>query len=139
MSPTNFIYKTLTTRIAPMVYIMMFVNVLIGLFFFTGVFMGPGESILYSTGVLVDKNIWGGLLFLTSSICLFGMIRKNDNLMQFGGIAGFMLWLFATIALTLTGHWYILLTQALFHLLFHGYVYLATTTGVIYRATITGG
>ena len=57
---TDLVYKSLTTNIAPMVYIMMFVNILIGLFFATGWFMAGNESILYNTGVLVDRQIWGG-------------------------------------------------------------------------------
>lgn len=135
MDIPTLIYKSLTTEIAPMVYIMMFVSVLVGFFFLTGIDMGTAESILWSTGVLVHKAVWGGILFCTASIALAGMIMKKNWMIQLGGISGFMMWLFASIAMFIAGHWYILLTFALFHLLFHGYVYLATTFGVIYRTT----
>lgn len=136
MGVLEFIEKTLNTTIAPMVYIMMLVSVIIGFCFMTGIGLQSGmESILYDTGVLINKSLWGTVLFATASTAFVGMIIKNEGMMQFGGIAGFMAWAFAAISLALAAHWYILATVALFHLLFHGYVYLATTAGYIFRET----
>lgn len=127
------IRKSLTTRISPMVYIMMFVSVLVGFFFMTGIDMAVSESILWSTGVLLHKEIWGAVLFCTASVALIGMVKDSDWMIQLGGISGFMVWLFASISMFMAGHWYILLTFTIFHLLFHGYVYLSTTLGVLRR------
>lgn len=134
----RFIDLTLDTRIAPMVYIIMGVSVIIGFCFATGFLMVPSgsESVLYDTGVLVHRQLWGAVLFCTATAAEFGFIFKKPALMKLGGIAGFMAWLFAAVALTLAGHYYILLTVAMLHLLFHGYVYLATSTGYIYRQRI---
>lgn len=141
MGVLSIIEKTLNTEIAPMVYVMMFVNVIIGFCFLTGLGMGGAgiESVLYNAGVLLNKAIWGGILMSTASTAFIGMIIKNPSMMQLGGIAGFMVWLFASISLFMNGHWYVLSTVALFHLLFHGYVYLATTTGHIFREPIYSG
>lgn len=130
---TDLVYKSLTTNIAPMVYIMMFVNILIGLFFATGWFMAGNESILYNTGVLVDRQIWGAALLTTATIAEVGFIKKNPKMIEVGGIAGFALWAFASISLLIASHWYLLFTISLFHLLFHGYVVLASSTNVIQR------
>lgn len=138
MGVLSFIEKTLNTEIAPMVYIMMFVNIIIGFCFFTGLGMtGAGvESVLYNAGTLVDKALWGGVLLVTATTAFIGMLFKHKSFIQFGGIAGFMVWLFASISLAMNAHFYVLTTVALFHLLFHGYVYLATTTGFIFREPV---
>jgi uncharacterized membrane protein len=127
------VHKTLNSRIAPKIYIMMFVSVFIGFCFATGLGVAGTESILYSTGVLVNKQAWGLILFSTATIAEIGLLTNNETLINIGGISGFMAWLFACIALTMAGHWYILVSVALFHLLFHGYVVLATSLGYIYR------
>lgn len=129
----DFIFRTLTTEIAPMVYIMMFVSILIGLFFATGWFMTGNESILYNTGVLVDKQLWGLGLLVTASVAEIGFITGNRSMIEFGGIGGFALWAFASISLLIANHWYILFTIALFHLSFHGYVVLASSQKVLRR------
>lgn len=136
MNIQTLIYKSLTTKIAPMVYIMMSVSVIVGFFFMTGIDMSGAESILYGTGVLIHKAAWGAFLFCTASTALAGMIFNKQWMIQLGGISGFMAWAFACITLLFAGHWYILITFALFHLLFHGYVYLATVMGVLYRTTL---
>ena len=133
---STLIHKTLTPQIAPMVYIMMGVSVLIGFFFATGLFLGPGESVLYAVGVLFPKHLWGLVLFCTSVTAEIGFIFDNDALISFGGIAGFMAWLFACIALFMGGFWYVLITVGIFHLLFHGYVVLATSLGYLRRTPI---
>lgn len=125
----------LTPSIAPMIYVMMFVSVIIGLFFLTGVGIGIGESILYSTGVLLHTKVWGGILFCTAISAELGFIFKKRFLVLIGGMGGFIAWSFACLALILAGHWYVLLTVSLLHLLFHGYVYLATSLEVLERQT----
>lgn len=116
-----------------MVYLLMFVSMFIGFVFATGVFMDSNESILFNTGVLLDRQLWGMVLFVTATIAEIGFFTRSKRLIQLGGLSGFMVWLFACLALTFAGHWYILVTVGLMHMLFHGYVYLATTTGVLFR------
>lgn len=132
----NLIRKSLTPRIAPMVYIMMGVSAIIGFCFSTGFLVGVSESVLYTAGVLVNKELWGFILFITAMTAEVGFITGRDSLISLGGIAGFCAWLFACIALVLASHWYILLTVGLFHLLFHGYVVLATALGALRRQPI---
>lgn len=131
------VMKTLSTKIAPMVYIMMFVSVFIGFCFMTGLLVAGAESVLYDTGVLVHRQIWGGVLFVTATTAMTGFITKTAWMIESGGIAGFMAWLFASISLIIEAHFYILVSVALFHLLFHGYVYLASRTGLLYRVAFT--
>ena len=114
-----------------MVYIMMAVSMVIGFCFATGFVMSGAESVLYSTGVLFDKQLWGAILFCTSTIAEVGFFTDNDTLIAIGGIAGFCAWLFASVALVMGAHWYILVTVGLLHLLFHGYVVLATSLGYL--------
>jgi hypothetical protein len=118
-----------------MVYIMMGVNVLIGLFFVTGFDMGSGDSILYSSGVLVDPVVWGVVLLVTSLIGLYGLAKGQAWATRTSGLGGSLLWLFASISLLQAAHWYILLTIGLFHLCFHIYILLATATGSLYRTS----
>lgn len=136
MRIAQLIHKTLTPRIAPMIYVMMGVSAFIGFAFATGLWVGPGESVLYSVGVLVNKQIWGAALLITASIAEVGFITDNDRLIQLGGLWGFMLWLFACIALFMAAQWYVLVAVGLFHLIFHGYVVLATSLGYIRRSPI---
>lgn len=137
MSALDKLQDILDSRISPMVYTMMFVNVLIGLFFLTGFDMGSSESVLYVSGVLIDPALWGGILIVTSSLGLFGFVRQNRPATMFSGIAGFMLWLFATISLCMQGHLFLIATTAIFHMVFHMYVYLATSIGTINRRAIS--
>jgi predicted membrane channel-forming protein YqfA (hemolysin III family) len=123
--------------IAPMIYVMMGVSVFIGFAFMTGFLASPAESILYSVGVLVHKQVWGAALFTTASIAEVGFITDNDRLIQLGGLWGFMLWLFACIALAMDGQWYVFIAVGCFHLIFHGYVVLATSLGYIRRPPIS--
>lgn len=132
----DFIYHTLTPRISPMVYIMMGVSVFIGFCFMTDILVAESESILYNAGVLVHKQVWGALLFCTATCAEIGFIIKEKAMIILGGIAGFMAWLFAAIALFMESHWYILISVALFHLFFHGYVYLATSLGLLEREPV---
>lgn len=123
--------------IAPMIYVMMGVSVFIGFAFMTGFLASQAESILYSVGVLVNKQVWGAALFTTASIAEVGFITDNDRLIQLGGLWGFMLWLFACIALAMHGQWYVFIAVGCFHLIFHGYVVLATSLGYIRRPPIS--
>ena len=132
----TWVHRTLTPTIAPMVYVMMGVSVFIGFCFATGLFVGPTESIVYSVGVLVDKQAWGAALFATSLLAEVGFITDSDRLIQLGGLWGFMLWLFACIALFMSNQFYILIAVGLFHLVFHGYVVLATSLGYIRRRPV---
>lgn len=116
-----------------MIYVMMGVSMVIGFFFATGLLVGEAESVLYTAGVLVHKQVWGAVLFATALTAEVGFITDRDSLISLGGIAGFMAWLFACIALATQAHWYIFITVGLFHLLFHGYVVLATALGYLRR------
>lgn len=136
MRALDFIIRTLTPRIAPMVYIMMAVSAFIGLCFCTGLFVGHGESILYMTQILVDKTLWGLLLFVSGVVAEIGFFKKMPRLVKAGSMGGFLLWLFASIGLIIASHWYALITLGLFQLAFHGYVYLAESLGVLERSAI---
>lgn len=129
----DFIYKTLTPSVPPMAYILMGISVFIGFCFATDSLLAGSESVLYDTGVLVHKRVWGAALFFTASCAELGFIFKKRVLILLGGMTGFMAWTFASIALFLDRHWYILVSVALLHLLFHGYVYLATALSVLDR------
>jgi hypothetical protein len=134
MGLINSLDRALSGEVSPMVYIMMGVNVLIGLFFVSGFDMS--DSVLYETGVLVDPTLWGGVLLITSAAAIYGMTRKKESLISFGGIVGFMAWKFALISLAIGANWYVMLTIALFHLLFHAYVFLAVATDNLFRESI---
>lgn len=133
----DFIHRSLTTRVAPMVYIMMGVSVFIGFCFGTGIFMASVESILYTSGVLLPRQTWGTILLLTALLAEVGFLTKNLSLIKVGGLAGFAMWLLASIELALDGHWYVFVTVGMLHLLFHGYVYLAASMGVLERSVDT--
>ena len=135
---TNLVIKGLTTRIAPMVYVMMFVSVIVGFCFGTGFLVHHGESIMYDSGVLISRTIWGYLLLATATVCEIGFFTKKTKLVSIGGFSGFLIWLLATIDLCLSGHPYALITFAMFHMVFHVYVYLAASLGVLERESIYG-
>lgn len=111
------------------VYVMMFISVFIGFCFVTGLIVGPSQSVLYETGVLFDRHLWGALLLVTSSSVIAGFVTLKTSFIKFGGMGGFLVWLFACISLAISGHWYVFVTVGLFHFLIHSYVYLAETTG----------
>lgn len=119
-----------------MVWVMMCVSVIIGFFFMTGLAVSPAESILYGAGTLLPKGMWGTALFITASTAVIGFILDSDKLIVAGGLWGFMVWAFACIALALVGQWYVFITVTLFHLLFHGYVVLATSLGYLRRSPL---
>lgn len=129
----EFIRKTLTTKVPPMVYILLTVNVIIGFCFATGIFVSFNQSVLYASGVLVDRNLWGALLAISSTIGLLGLIGNHKSHAMFSGMVGFLLWLFAVISLAINNSWYIMITIGMLHLLFHGYVYLASALGTLRR------
>lgn len=75
------------------------------------------------------------MLMITAAVCEIGFRYRMWNLVSYGGLGGFMLWLMATIDLGFSGHIYGMLILGLFHLIFHGYVYLSASLGVLERAT----
>lgn len=135
----DLLIKSLTTRVAPMVYIMMFVSVVIGFCFMTNTFVDSGESVLFNAeSHIVPVDVWGAMLFCTASVCEFGLLFKKWELVGLGGMGGFALWLMASIDLFQNAHWYAFMVLGMFHLLFHGYVYLAASLGVLERQAIRG-
>jgi hypothetical protein len=125
------IYNILTWNTSPMVYFLVFVSQFIGLCFGFHLLVGDTESILYRTGTLVDRELWGVLLLVVASALQLGLITNNKWLTTFGGMGGFLLWLSACIDLVLNEHWYVFVTVALMHTLFHTYVYLAASLGYL--------
>lgn len=125
--------KALNIDISPAIYLAMGVSLFIGFCFCTGLFISFDQSVLYSSGVVVNRNIWGGVLFLTSSIATIGFIRKNYKWISFGGMFGFMTWLFACLALLLAGHVYVFFSVGFFHLAFHVYIFLAGSLKTLER------
>jgi len=119
-----------------MVYIMMFVSVFVGFCFCTGFLVSGGESIMFRSGTLISTTLWGMLLFCTATAAEIGFYWKRNSLIAFGGLGGFMLWLLAGIDLAMSGHPYALISFALFHMVFHGYVYLSASLGVLERESI---
>lgn len=132
----DFLVKSLTTRVSPMVYIMMLVSAFIGFCFFTGFFIAPGESILFTSGTLIPADVWGALLFICSITCEIGFLKRKWGMVSVGSFGAWMLWLFATISLLLGGHIYAFVALGLFHLSFQGYVYLASSLGVLERQSM---
>jgi hypothetical protein len=115
-----------------LVYLLMMTSVFIGFAFLTGTaIVNPTESILYASGVLLEEELWGGLLFTSASASIVGFITRRDYLIRLGGIGGFFLWLFASISLAVDGHFYVLLSVGLLHLAFHVYVYLMNSLGTL--------
>lgn len=131
----DFLIKTLTPRVAPMVYVMMGVSVFIGLCFYTGWLVENGESILFANGAVIPVKEWGGLLFLAAGLSEIGLIAKWWSLVTWGSLAAFALWLLATIDLAQGNHWYTFIVLGLFHMFFQGYVYLAASVGVLERGS----
>ena len=126
-------YNILTWNISPMVYFLAFVSQFIGFCFGFHFLVDDAESILYQTGTLVDREVWGVLLLIAASLLQLGLVTNNKGLTAIGGMGGFLLWLSACIDLALTGHWYIFATVALLHTLFHTYVYLAASLDALER------
>jgi hypothetical protein len=118
-----------------MVYIMMGVSIFVGFCFFTGYLVGD-SSILYKVGVLLERNIWGAVLFLAAGLAEYGMIFKQRMAIVYGSLIGFMVWLFACISLVLEHEWYVFVTFTAFHLVFHGYVYLASSLNILEREPV---
>lgn len=129
----TFIENTLAPRsgVNPLVYILLAVSFIIGLCFTPIVGLEPSESILYGVTFLFSKGLWGGLLVLSSVVSIVGLAFKKEGVFFIGGMMGFLLWLFACISLFLAGQWYVLMTVGVLHLLFHGYIYLGASTGLI--------
>jgi len=130
----NFVRDTLAppNGLNPLVYILLAVSLVIGICFTPLIPLAPEESILYGVTFLFSKGVWGGLLVISTIISFVGLHTKRENLFFIGGMTGFLLWLFACISLFLAGQWYVLATVGLLHLLFHGYLYLGATTGLIF-------
>lgn len=127
----NLINKSLNTTIAPMVYIMMFMSLIIGLNFAYG---SVEDSILYHTVFVgVAKSTWGIILTVAATLCLSGFVSSNKSLISVGSAAGFATWIYATVLLVMAGHYYIAITVGAFHALFMGYVFLATSMGYLWR------
>lgn len=135
LSPGGMIYRVMTASVAPMVYLLMFISAFIGGVFASGIDIGSDQSILWNIGVVVDRQIWGSVLLTTSTLALIGFARENDRLIGIGGLSGFMAWLFAAISYATNAHWYVFITVAMLHMMFHVYVYLANACGVLYRET----
>ena len=133
---TDLIIKSLTPRIAPMVWVTMFVSVIIGFCFATGFLVGAGQSVLFTSGVLIPRHAWGVLLFVSSVVCEVGFATKKLKIVSLGGFVNFVLWLFASISLAVSGFHFALLTAGIFHTIFNGYVYLASSLGVLERESI---
>lgn len=134
---TQFLIKSLTTQIAPMVYVMMGVSVVIGFCFSTGALVDNGRSKLFAAGAFIPSTAWGCMLFLVAGISLIGMITKHPAPVKTGSLFGFMLWLLATINLAYTHNYYGFLILGLFHTIFQGYVYLSSSLGVLEREALT--
>ena len=119
--------------ITPMNYVMIVINIGIGLMFLTGIFVGDGESVLYSAGVLVERHLWGGLLLVSSSFSFYGMAADKTSFIRLSGLTGFLLWMFASLSLALDGYWYIFITVGMLHTLFHIHLYLSVVTDTLFR------
>lgn len=131
----NFVVNTLAppSGVNPFVYILLAVSFFIGLAFSPLLPLEATESILYGVTFIFSKGIWGTLLLGSTILSFTGIFLKKENIFFVGGMTGFMLWLFACIALIMAGQWYVFVTVGLLHLLFHGYLYLGASTGLIFR------
>lgn len=132
----SMVYRSLTPQIAPMVYIMMTVSVIIGFCFATGLGVSPETSILFSAGTIVDRGWWGAGLCASAFVSLAGMICNRDRWISTGALGGFAAWGFAATSILFSGNIYGFVTFGLFHLVFMGYVFLATTLGVLRRLPV---
>lgn len=129
------IYNSLNARINPVLYIVVGVGIFIGLSFAQPILVNVDASILYQSGVLIDREVWGMLLAITASTTMAGLITKKNQILAAGSFASFILWAMAGIELALNGFWYVMVTVALLHLLTNGYIYLATSLGILKRNT----
>lgn len=135
MDIQSLIWKSLTTKIAPLVYVFMVVSMFRGMgFILPG--LDPSESVLYASGTIIDPAIWGWGLTIAAGLGLLGLIKKWREVILVGTFGAFVFWTFAAIALAMEGNWYVMLSVALFHMLYHGYVYLTTSLGLIERQSI---
>jgi hypothetical protein len=92
-----------------------------------GVFVGLGESILHNSGVLIQRELWGLVLGVSSTAILYGLYKSKDKFVVYGGMVGFLLWLFAALSMALAGHWYVFVTVTMLHCSYHAYLYLVAT------------
>lgn len=131
----TFVAKSLDTVISPMVYIMTTVSVAIGFgyTFLTGL-ADIQNSLLFKSGIPGFRfSIWGALLLVASLTTLSGLVKKKRWLVEPGASLAFMLWCFAALTYLVHGFFFAFATFALFHMVFYGYVYLASSLGVIQR------
>ena len=131
------IHKILNVRISPVIYMMVLASVIIGFFFATGFLVGNTESVLYSSGVLLNKQIWGGILLISSILSLYGLRSRRKEIMTTASSVSAMLWMFACISLLIQAHFYVLFGVYLVHLLCHIYIYLASSLGYLERTCST--
>jgi hypothetical protein len=132
----NRITSFLVGEVSPIIWLLLLCSALIGLFFLTGWFVSSTESVLYNTGVLVAREVWGAVLLASSVVGMVGCAKHNTHWIKFSGAVGWLAWLFACIGLGLAGHWYLLLTVYGVHLIFHLLLYLGAHTGVIFREPV---
>lgn len=121
-----------------MVIIMMAVSTIWG---FTFVFLTSQpdvqNSLLFKYGLSVlDLNVWGIALLAGGLMSLVGFIAGWDEITKIGAFLGFMAWAFACFTYIQHHFWFALAVTGLFHLLFQGYVYLATALGFLRRRPV---
>lgn len=95
--------------------------------------MGESESIMYASVLLVDRALWGASLFVISTVNLFGLIRKNLDIIKTSSLLAAMLWVFASASLLMAGHIYVLLTVAMLHVIFHVHLFIAAIVGAVFQ------
>lgn len=127
------LYRALTATVPPIYFVILFVDLMIGGMFVTGWMMGTTESILYTSGVLIDRQLWGGLLVVAASLTIYGLIIRSSRAVRIGSLAATLLWFFAGASLILTSHIYVFIAVVTVQGAFHTFLYLLASVGGLFR------
>lgn len=123
------IKRTLTTRIVPLAYLLVFQGVLWG-----GAFLlelpGAKNTILYKNDSLIGTHWWGIIMLVSSIICYIGLLNLHQNAIYVGAAGLFTCWLFAAIVYGMGGFLFLGII-ALTNMLMYGYIALGSALGLL--------
>lgn len=125
---TNFIIKTLSTRVTPLAYLVALQGIVYGTAFtFFSSSPGVQNTILFKDGALVGVTIWGEIALISAITLFVGMFVKSKIATGAGSLGMFLVWTFAAIIYITGGYFYLLFPLAVLNMMAHGYFYLASS------------
>jgi hypothetical protein len=128
--------RVVNSELSPLIWLLLAVDLLIGFYFSTGIGMANTESVLYTSGVVFNRSLWGSLILGNVLIGMYGLIKRKLGLVKFCGLFGFMLWTFVMISLAIHGHLYTLTAIYSAHWIYYALLYFGAVTKDIFRERV---